>query len=352
MATAPTLTRKSSTPWERLKPAKQDSLESMGFVSKGDTKYVLLSRYVHSLNAYRLLEIKTQESFYNKIVARYMQFCTHHSKDLESAFASISLEDSVSTSSDSARNPPVPHAPQGRGRPITPSPPKRISSSPVKGVTPPTPPPPSQELSVILLALRKLREALLATSSSAASPVFSQRVHVFCIRLAILAFHPPSYHPPLIHLLFVLHTPLFPLPASELSEMTTYLILDLACRQQEMASAFSLRSNSRLHQGYESRVVDEIFRAVITNNWVAFWRVRRSVDGYVRALMQWNVPSLRRNSLKALGRAYLTCDLQWILQSAAGAEMSWEELVDKENIGWMADGSNVVIRKPKPKATS
>ena len=39
MATAPQLTRKSSTPWERLKPVKQDPLESMGFVSKGDTRY-------------------------------------------------------------------------------------------------------------------------------------------------------------------------------------------------------------------------------------------------------------------------------------------------------------------------
>lgn len=153
-----------------------------------------------------------------------------------------------------------------------------------------------------------------------------------------------------MHLLFVLHTPQFPLPISELSEMTTYLILDLACRQQEITSAFSMRSISRLHRGYESRIVDEIVGAVVTNNWVAFWRVRRKVDGYVRALMQWTVPSLRRNSLKALGRAYLSCDLEWILQSAAGAEMTWEELVEKENIGWILEGAKVIIRKPKPKA--
>ncbi|ERF73034.1 hypothetical protein EPUS_07128 [Endocarpon pusillum Z07020] len=335
MATTPQLTRKSSTPWERLKPAKHDPLQSMGFVSKGDT---------------RLLDVKVQESFYNKIVARYMQFCTHHSTDMESAFASLSLEDDVSASSDPARNPPVAPVLQGQGRPITPSPPKRVSSSPLQGGAPSTPPPPAQELSIILLALRKLREALLATSSSAPSPIFSQRVHVFCVRLAILAFHPPSYHPPLMHLLFVLHTPRSPLPAPELSEMTTYLILDLACRQQELASAFSLRSNSRLQKDYRSRNVDEIIRAVVTSNWVAFWRVRRNVDGYVRALMQWSVPSLRRNSLKALSRAYLSCDLEWVLQSATGAEMSWEELVKIENIGWVLEGSKVVVRKPKPKS--
>lgn len=111
-----------------------------------------------------------------------------------------------------------------------------------------------------------------------------------------------------------------------------------------------MRSNSRLQENYRSRNVDEIIKAVVTSNWVAFWRVRRNVDGYVRALMQWSVPSLRRNSLKALGRAYLSCDLEWVLQSATGAEMSWEELVKIENIGWVLEGSKVVVRKPKPKS--
>ncbi len=279
-----------------------------------------------------------------------MQFCTHHSKALESAFASLSLGDAVSASADSARNPPVAHALQRLGRPPSPSPPTRISASPLEGTAPPISLPPAQELSVILLALRKLREALLATSSTASSPIFSQRVHVFCIRLAILAFHPPSYYPPLTHLLFVLHTTKSPLPASELSEMTTYLVLDLACRQQEMAKASSLWSNCKAHQGYESRTTDEILRVLVTGNWIGFWRVRRKVDGYLRALMQWCVPNLRRNTLKTLGRSYLNCDVEWILQSATGGEMSWEELVEAESVGWILDGSRVTVRKPKSTA--
>lgn len=295
----------------------------------------------------RLLDTRTQESFYNKIVARYMQFCNRHSRDLDIAFASLSHGDGASRSSDPTWNPPVSHQPRNREGSITPSPPKQVSSSPVKTLTSPLPPSPSHELSTILLALRKLREALLATSCTSSSPVFSQRVHVFCIRVAILALHPPSYHPPLIHLLFVLHTPQFPLPASELSEMATYLIYDFACRQQEMASAFALRSKCRIHFGFENVVVDEILAAVATGNWVAFWRVRREVDGYVRALMHWAVPSLRRNTLKALGRAYLNCDMEWVLQSASGGEMGWNELANNENIGWTLDGSRVIIRKPK-----
>lgn len=281
-----------------------------------------------------------------------MHFCTSHAKDLESAFAALSMKENASASSDAASNPPSLNM--------------TACSLPSQSVVSPTNPmsSPSQgsgasensvsanELSNILLALRKLREALLATSGTAPSPVFSQRVHVFCIRLAILACHPPSYHPPLLHLLFVLNTERYPLPATELSEMTSYLVLDMACRQGEMASAYSLRSQSKLRQSYDSRVVDGILSAVVTQNWVSFWRVRQTVDGYFRALMQWSVPELRRNTLKALGRAYMTCDLDWVLQSAAGGEMAWDELASKEKIGWVLEGSKVIIRKPKAKPCS
>ena len=34
----PPLVRKSSTPWDRLRPVKQDPLEGMGYISKGDNR--------------------------------------------------------------------------------------------------------------------------------------------------------------------------------------------------------------------------------------------------------------------------------------------------------------------------
>ncbi|RAL58224.1 hypothetical protein DID88_002273 [Monilinia fructigena] len=45
--------------WSRLKPANQDIFEEMGLRSKGDKQ---------------LLDYKTQERFYNKIVERYLLF--------------------------------------------------------------------------------------------------------------------------------------------------------------------------------------------------------------------------------------------------------------------------------------
>ena len=137
---------------------------------------------------------------------------------------------------------------------------------------------------------------------------------------------------------------------TELVEMTVYLILDLACRQGEMASAYSLRSNSKLRWDLQSRIVDSVLASINTGNWVAFWRVRRRVDGYVRAVMQWQTERLRKSTLKAFGRAYMGCDVKWILASATGMEMTWEELVERENVGWIRDGSKVTIRKPKAKA--
>lgn len=286
-----------------------------------------------------------------------MQFCAQHAKDLDNAFASLSLNHSPSASSDSARNPPVASLVPGASQSLIPLPPKRTSSSPTEGVTSatlPTPPQASNELSIILLSLRKLREALLASASASSAPstVFSQRVHVFSIRLAILAFHPPSYYPPLLHLLFVLHTPQDPLPTTELTEMTVYLILDLACRQGEMASAYSLRSSNKLKWNLRSRIADSVLAAIATSNWVAFWRVRRRVDGYVRAVMQWHVENLRKTTLKAFGRAYMGSDVNWVLASATGMEMTWDELVDRENVGWIRDGSKIVIRKPKVKGVT
>ncbi|KIX99294.1 uncharacterized protein Z520_04870 [Fonsecaea multimorphosa CBS 102226] len=331
----PTLGRKSSAPWDRLRPVKQDPLEAMGFVSKGDN---------------RLLEVKTQQSFYNKIVARYMQFCAQHSKDLDSAFASLTLDEGQSPALDPLK--------KSTGKPTNPQPAQAQGSSQPDYIVPTNTrspnvasPLPASELSIILLALRKLREGLLASSASAPNPVFSQRVHVFNIRVAILALHPEGYHPSLMHLLSVLHTSEHPLPRSELVEMTTYLILDMAIRQHDLYQAYALRYNSRVRFGYKSRVVDSILKSIVIGDWVTFWRVRQKVDGYVRAILYWHLETQRKMVLKTIGRAYYACDVDWILQSATGGQQSWDELVKEEDVGWMREGDKVVIRKPKAKTS-
>ncbi|OAG45150.1 hypothetical protein AYO21_00498 [Fonsecaea monophora] len=320
----PPLGRKSSAPWDRLRPVKQDPLEAMG-----------------------LLDLKTQESYYNKIVARYMQFCTRHSKDLDNAFASLSLDEGRSPALDPSKKS------TGKQTNTQPGPTAQRDSivttnSEGSNVTSPSQ---AAELSIILLALRKLREGLLASSTSAPNSVFSQRVHVFNIRVAILALHPEGYHASLMHLLSVLHTPKHPLPRSELVEMTSYLILDTAIRQHDLGQAYALRYKSRVRFGFKSRIVDNLLKSVATGDWVTFWRVRQKVDGYVRAILHWHLETQRRMVLKAIGRAYYACDVNWIIQSATGGQLSWEELAKLEDVGWTREGDRIVIRKPKAKAS-
>lgn len=45
----------------------------------------------------------------------------------------------------------------------------------------------------------------------------------------------------------------------------------------------------------------------------------------------------------------MKCSIQWILQSVSGKEMTWDELVEKESVGWIKQGEVAVIRKPKIK---
>lgn len=255
---------------------------------------------------------------------RYLGFCAQHAKDLDAAWASLP----TSASADVTQNPPS-------------------STAPVDQRDPPA----SNELSKILLSLRKLREALLATASTTPTS-FSQRVHVFSIRLSILAQHPPSYFASLRYLLETLHSSSHPLTQSEVDEFTSYLILDYACRQADMVTAFDLRARARSEHGFRSHTVDRALAALIQDNWIMFWKVRNAVDSYMRAVMNLAVDRIRRHALKAVGSAYLDVDVKWILDGCTGdkASWTWEKLVQTERLGWLKEGDKVIIKRPKRKS--
>ncbi|KAJ5577250.1 SAC3/GANP/Nin1/mts3/eIF-3 p25 [Penicillium sp. DV-2018c] len=294
----------------RLRPVS-DSLENVGFVSKGDKK---------------LLNHKTQIEYFDKIVDRYMRFCARHSKDLDAALTSLP----TSRSNDATSNPPA-------CRPM-------VKSNPALKEGPP----PSAELSTLLLSLRKLREAVLATAKTTPAE-FSQRVHIFSIRLSILAHHPPSYFPSLRYVLDKLHSTSHSLPDSEVKEMFTYLILDYACRQEDMVSAFELRARARREHAYKSQIVDKVLVALIHDNWIMFWQLHNSVDSHIRAVMNWAADRVRKHALKAVGSAYINVHISWILGGCTGDEQSWtwEKLVEQEKLRWEREDDKVIIRRPR-----
>lgn len=83
--------------------------------------------------------------------------------------------------------------------------------------------------------------------------------------------------------------------------------------------------------------------ALVQDNWTQFWRLKRGVDGYQRAVMGWAEKGVRVHVLKCVGRGYLSVDRAW-LESVT--ERAWEELV-QDGVGWELVGDKVIIRKPK-----
>lgn len=282
-----------------------------------------------------------------------MRFCSSHSHDLEAAWASLP----ASSSADATKNPPsnLPALPIGKpsAKPahrddsaedlIA----KTESLSLSAKQTAEKQRPPEAELSTLLMSLRKLREGILATSST--TPVaFQQQVHIFSIRFSILARHPPSYFSSLRYLLDNLHTTSHPLTAHVLTEFTSYLILDYACRQNSLAPAYTLLIQAKEKHGFKSPVADRVLTALTHDNWISFWRIQKEVDGYVRAIMGWATDHMTRQALKAAGRTYLSVNVNWLLRTSTGEEgWTWQRLADKEKLGWQLEGDSVVIRKPR-----
>ncbi|EFX00511.1 hypothetical protein CMQ_7513 [Grosmannia clavigera kw1407] len=283
--------------WSRLRPVQQNPLDAYGLPSKGET---------------RLHDFKTQELYYTKIIERYLAFCTEADGREELLAWFASFERASASASESAAT-------------STTAGPKTVSAA--------------KDLSDVLLALRKLREAIVATKRA---DDFSVHVYLFCIRQAILARQPEAYHPAILYLLRVMARQ-HPLTRVEAHEVTAYLVLDAACRRGDLAEAYRLRSQHR----FRNRTVDGVLAALARDDWLAFRRLLQSVDGHQAKLLECAEHGLRVHTLKCFGRAYLRLDDVAYLESVTG--MEWADLQRKYGVGWERDGKAVIIRKAKPK---
>lgn len=267
--------------------------------------------------SWRLHDHKVQETYYARIVDRYMKFCATcgGSDELGAAFASQSVPETGSTSivgNGGNKKPPLSHRPSDAAR--------------------------SSDLPNILLAMRKLREGILG---SRRRDHFAQRTYMFIIHTSILSKSWESYLPALQYLLGTIHK-YTPLSVPEQQEFSSYHILDLACRQNELLDAFA----ARLTFKNRDRRVATVLQAIVHDDWVKYWRTRRAVDGYQRAILEFAVDRMRLHALKCLGRGYLSADKAYVERSG---DQSWEELV-KDGVGWqLQETGSVIIKKPKSK---
>jgi len=260
---------------------------------------------------------KAQEKYYNKIVERYMKFCASSGggEELEKAFAALSVRNAVLSDSSHA-------AAQTR-----PALPRQVSSTDRPN-----------DMPNILMAMRKLREGILG---SRRRDQFAQRAYVFIVHASILARHWESYQPALLYLLDEIH-PHTPLSAPEVEEFASYHILDLACRQHELMDAFMVQAAFKI----KDKRLSTVLMSLVQDDWVRFWRMRRLVDGYQRALMEFAVDRMRLHALKCLGRGYMNAEKSFVERTG---DASWPDLV-KGGVGWqLQENGTVVIRKPRPK---
>lgn len=194
----------------------------------------------------------------------------------------------------------------------------------------------TKALSDVMMALRKLREGIVASDRK---DDFAVQTYLFNIRLSILIKNPDSYHPAILYLLKKLHEAR-PLTPIELAEVVSYLILDTACRRKELAEAFSLRQR----YGLKDKHIDAVLGALVHDNYVQFRKVKRVVDGHKSKLMEFAEADMRLLTLKCFGRTYLGCDAQF-LEAMAGKK--WDDLVKDDSVGWERDGEKIVIRRVK-----
>ncbi|KAI8630508.1 hypothetical protein F5Y19DRAFT_48294 [Xylariaceae sp. FL1651] len=297
--------RAPSAPWSRLKPVELDPLESMGLPSKGDN---------------RLLDLKTQERYYTKIVERYMTFCSDAGErgELLRRFASLDLsstkENASSNSTKETSNPVI----------------SNCIAAPISI------PDNSKALSDVLSALRKLREGIVASKRT---DDFAIQAYLFCIRLSVLVKHHESYHPAILHLLRRIQ-PVHSMTTVELSEVIAYLVLDAACRRNNLAEAYALRHRYRL----KDTKIDAVLDALAHDNYVEFKRLKQRVDGHRAKLLEYAEEAMRRHLLKCFGRTYLSVDLSFL---ETCADSPWTRLTTENGVGWELDGSKVIIRKVK-----
>lgn len=309
--------RLSKAGWSRLKSVTIDPLESIGLLSKGDNRYATgVTQLTETpLTVGSLLDYEAQESYHNTIVERYAKLynVSCNSEPLDTSFAALSLDTNNKKYPEPAGN-------------VAGSLHNAARQSMVS----------SKDISDIILAMRKLREAIVA---SARTDTFALEAYIFIIRTTVLAGHVESYHPALLHLLRRIHHE-SPLPEILLQQILGFYILDLACRQNDLGTAYQVMFTWQ----YKDPKVEAILKALVHGDWCAYWTLGKSMDTYQKRLLEWSKDRMRKHALNCLGQSYLSVDKSYI---ASVVQQSWEEVVEKDNRQWQLYKNTVTIRRIK-----
>lgn len=186
--------------------------------------------------------------------------------------------------------------------------------------------------------MRKIREAIVA---SARKDLFALQAYAFIIRATILMRHTESYHPALLHLLRNIH-PVIALTASEHHDFVGFYILDVSCRQNDLATAYKVGC----HYNYKNIRVEAVLKALVHGNWFSFWKAKLLMSSHQQMLLEYAEERMRQRALDCLGKSYLSVDREFLERSA---QRRWKEIKEKSNVQWQLAADVVTIRQIKPK---
>ena len=199
--------------------------------------------------------------------------------------------------------------------------------------------------------MRKLREAIVSTTRLDA---FSHKVYVWIIRESVLLGSWETYHPALIYFLARIHpnvkdievdpcSPSFFEDINVYEQFLEYYILDLACRQADLARAHTIFMKARYSGIHLDLTVKALLKPLIRGNYIHFFRIKHSlINPWQRTLTDFAEDRMRKHATACMGKSYLVIDKS-ALETAT--RRPWDQLKKEEGLAWGEAGENVVIRR-------
>ncbi|KAL9085469.1 MAG: hypothetical protein Q9159_004664 [Coniocarpon cinnabarinum] len=313
----------------RLKPVKQDPLECIGLPSKGESG---------------LTHPKAQEQYFQLLLSRSMNLGIHPPHVETTGGENASLDTVVSNLQRFAI----------RGGEDT----AQLDEKS------------QQELTILLSAMRKLRESLVATKRFDS---FTNSAYLFIIRSTISVEHHEAYYPALLHALRVLdHDCRF--TESQREELAAYAVLDVAGRQNALREAwetawrhklFTSEDRSPSHQSSQQAAskpppqearghhIRAVLRAAIHVDVLAFHRCKVYLSRNEQILLRPLEERLTSTAVVCLQRGYFAAELGYVEKVL---DLSWSNREEREarhiahvTRSWRIENAKLVFRHPTRK---
>ncbi|KAK6455086.1 uncharacterized protein RJT20DRAFT_98561 [Scheffersomyces xylosifermentans] len=217
----------------------------------------------------------------------------------------------------------------------------------------------------ILSSLRKLREALLFAPPND----FSKKVFLFSIRLAASIGYHQTYIPCIMNLLSQYNTEItetrknstpelsgshsYSITKEEVEEIATLLVLHVAHFNKDNARSIRLYFEylSTINSSSSSKTY-EIWRSWVHKdyyNWIRLYNAES--DNARSTIMNFGLNDMVRQFIDCTNKSYFNLPFAELEQNMLPNGVTYDTLVNKYNVSWKREDSNLIIRARKTAAS-